>query len=161
MGRFDSRFDENPVMPVIRPATAHDLQKVKAVVHAAYIGYVAINGKKPGPMLDDYAALIAQGHVHVLDDGGVVGVLVLLPETGGMLLDNVAVDPSAQGKGYGRLLLAFAEDEARRAGFTRIRLYTQVIMIRNIALYARLGYTETHRGEEKGLSRVYMQKQLA
>jgi GNAT superfamily N-acetyltransferase len=112
-------------------------------------------------MLDDYAALIAQGRVYVLDDDGVVGVLVLLPEPGVMLLDNVAVDPPAQGKGYGRLLLAFAEDEARRAGFTRIRLYTQVIMTRNIGLYADLGYIETHRGEEKGLSRVYMQKQLA
>jgi ribosomal protein S18 acetylase RimI-like enzyme len=138
-----------------------DLPQVEAVVHAAYIDYVAINGKTPGPMLDDYAALIARSRVHVLDDDGVVGVLVLLAEPGVMLLDNVAVDPSAQGKGYGRLLLAFAEDEARRAGFPCIRLYTQVIMTRNIHLYSRLGYRETHRREEKGLSRVYMQKQLA
>jgi ribosomal protein S18 acetylase RimI-like enzyme len=78
-----------------------------------------------------------------------------------MLLDNVAIDPSAQGKGYGRQLLAFAEGEALRAGFARIRLYTQVIMIRNISLYSSLGYIETHRGEDKGLTRVYMQKQLA
>ena len=148
-------------MPTIRPATMQDLLRVEAVVHTAYVAYVAINGKKPGPMLDDYAALISESRVHVLDDGDVVGVLVLLPEPGVMLLDNVAVDPAAQGQGYGRLLLAFAEDEARRAGFSRIRLYTQVIMARNIDLYSRLGYIETHRGEEKGLSRVYMQKQLA
>jgi GNAT superfamily N-acetyltransferase len=137
-----------------------DLQRVEAVVHAAYVGYVAINGKSPGPMLDDYATLIAQSRVHVLDDGDVVGVLVLLPEPGVMLLDNVAIDPPVQGKGYGRRLLAFAEDEALRAGFSRIRLYTQVIMTRNISLYSRLGYIETHRGEEKGLARVYMRKQL-
>jgi GNAT superfamily N-acetyltransferase len=101
-----------------------DLQRVEAVVHAAYVGYVAINGQTPGPMLDDYAALIAQSRVHVLDDGDVVGVLVLLPEPVVMLLDNVAIDPSAQGKGYGRQLLAFAEGEALRAGFARVRLPT-------------------------------------
>jgi GNAT superfamily N-acetyltransferase len=138
-----------------------DLQRVEAVVHAAYVGYVAINGQTPGPMLDDYAALIAQSRVHVLDDGDVVGVLVLLPEPVVMLLDNVAIDPSAQGKGYGRQLLAFAEGEALRAGFARVRLYTQLIMTRNISLYSRLCYIETHRGEDKGLTRVYMQKQLA
>jgi GNAT superfamily N-acetyltransferase len=41
---------------------------------------------------------------------------VLIPETGTMLLDNVAVSPNAQGKGYGRRLIAFAEEEARRQG---------------------------------------------
>ncbi|MFC5085820.1 GNAT family N-acetyltransferase [Microvirga arabica] len=32
----------------------------------------------------------------------VVGAVVLVPEPGTMLLDNVAVDPASQGKGYGR-----------------------------------------------------------
>lgn len=111
-------------------------------------------------MLDDYASLIGQGLVHVLDDGGVIGVVVLVPEPEAMLLDNVAVDPAAQGKGYGRLLLTFAEQEARRQGFGVIRLYTNVLMTENLALYPRLGYVETHRGEEKGYSRVYMEKRL-
>jgi hypothetical protein len=34
-------------------------------------------------------------------------------------------------------------------------------MTRNVSLYSRLGYIETHQGEDKGLTRVYMQKQLA
>jgi hypothetical protein len=33
-------------------------------------------------------------------------------------------------------------------------------MTENLALYSRLGYVETHRGEEKGYSRVYMEKRL-
>ena len=33
-------------------------------------------------------------------------------------------------------------------------------MTENIALYTRLGYVETHRGEEIGLMRVYMRKTL-
>jgi hypothetical protein len=33
-------------------------------------------------------------------------------------------------------------------------------MTENIALYTRKGYVETHRAEENGLRRVYMQKDL-
>ena len=145
----------------IRIAGSADLPIVQAIVEAAYFHYVARIGRKPGPMLDDYAALIRERRVHVLDcDGVVKGILVLIPEQDAMLLDNVAVAPDAKGMGFGRKLLEFAEDSARRAGYRSIRLYTHVMMTENIALYSRIGYVETHRGEEKGLSRVYMSKAL-
>jgi N-acetylglutamate synthase-like GNAT family acetyltransferase len=147
-------------MSMIRSATPADLPEVKVVVHAAYSSYVARIGKEPGPMQDDYASLISQGRVYVIDDGGVVGVLVLIPERDAMLLDNVAVRPEAQGKGYGRRLLAFAEDEARQHGFSQVRLYTNVLMVENLSLYSRLGYIETRRGEQNGYSRVFMEKSL-
>lgn len=38
-------------------------------------------GQKPGPMLDDYATLIASRHVWVSEAAGrVLGILVLLPD---------------------------------------------------------------------------------
>ncbi len=112
-------------------------------------------------MLDDYGALISGGLVHVIESDGVVqGILVLIPGADAMLLDNVAVAPAAQGLGLGRTLLAFAEQAARGAGYRSIRLYTNEAMIENIALYLRIGYRETHRGEENGLRRVYMTKAL-
>ena len=112
-------------------------------------------------MLDDYARLIGDGRVHVIEhDGDVVGILVLIPREDAMLLDNVAVSPSAQGLGLGRALLKFAEAAAVDAGFRLIRLYTNEAMTENIALYTRIGYSETHRVEEKGLRRVYMTKAL-
>lgn len=77
-----------------------------------------------------------------------------------LLLDNVAVSPSAQGKGYGRTLVAFAEEEARRRGRGEVRLYTNLLMTENIVLYGRLGYRETGRVSEKGYERVYMAKAL-
>lgn len=112
-------------------------------------------------MLDDYTALIGKGHVHVIEQGRrVKGVLVLVPEEGGLLLDNVAVSPNAQGLGLGRRMLEFAEHAALESGYRSIRLYTNEAMIENIKLYCRIGYVETHRGEEKGLRRVYMAKPL-
>jgi GNAT superfamily N-acetyltransferase len=144
-----------------RLAVLADLQAVEEIVRQAYTPYIARIGRPPGPMLDDYAALIGEGRVYVVErDGNVEGVLVLVPELDAMLLDNVAVAPSAKGTGMGRRLLEFAERSARAAGFRVIRLYTHEKMAENIALYSRIGYSETHRAEEKGLKRVFMAKQL-
>jgi GNAT superfamily N-acetyltransferase len=146
---------------MIRPACAADAASVTAIVREAYSIYIARNGKIPGPMRDDYAALIDAGLVHVLEDAAeVLGLVVLIPEQQSMLLDNVAVAPHAQGRGLGVRLIGFAEQQARAAGFAVIRLYTQDVMVENLALYARLGFVETHRGEEIGLNRVYMSKTL-
>jgi ribosomal protein S18 acetylase RimI-like enzyme len=147
---------------MIRLAGTADAEAVRDVVHAAYAHYVARIGKPPGPMLDDYAARIAQGQAWVLEDAGrIVGVLVLEDQPDALLLDNIAVRPECQGGGHGRTLMAFAEAEALRRGFTEIRLYTHALMTENQALYRRLGYVETRRMTEKGFDRIYMQLNLA
>lgn len=144
---------------LIRPAIPLDLDVVQQIVREAYTHYIARIGREPGPMLDDYGALIAAGRVRVIEHDGVVqGVLVLIPQPDAMLLDNVAVSPRAQGLGLGRMLLAYAEQAAIAAGYRLIKLYTNAAMTENIALYSRIGYAETHRVEEKGLRRVYMAK---
>ena len=149
-------MDQHP-----RLATRDDVSVVEDVVKAAYAHYVSRIGRKPAPMLDDYGALIEQGRVYVLEHVGVVkGILVLIPEEHSMLLDNVAVVPEAQGSGLGRRLLEFAEHRAISQGYCWIRLYTNELMAENIALYSHIGYSETHRSDDKGFKRVYMSKRL-
>jgi GNAT superfamily N-acetyltransferase len=146
---------------MIRLAVPEDVAAVTAIVHAAYSVYLPRIGQPPGPMRDDYAPLIAAGRVHVREaDGTIAGLVVIIPEGEVMLLDNVAVAPQAQGHGHGIALIAFAEQCARDAGCHAIRLYTHELMTENIRRYTRLGYVETHRGEEIGLKRVYMTKPL-
>lgn len=146
---------------MIRPAVTADVQAVTAVVDAAYRPYIARIGKSPGPMADDYTARIAAGQTWVLEQNGTIaGVLVLEEAAAGFLLDNVAVRPEYHGQGLGRALVAFAEAETRRRGHDAIILYTHVLMTENIALYTRLGFTETGRVTEKGFARVYMRKAL-
>jgi GNAT superfamily N-acetyltransferase len=146
---------------MIRAAGNGDASAVGAVVDAAYQHYIPRIGKPPGPMLDDYKRRIADGQTWVLEDAGhIVGILVLEETQAGFLLDNIAVLPAYQGKGHGRVLMEFAEAEARRRGFRQIQLYTHALMIENIALYCRVGFVETHRVSEKGFDRVYMTKQL-
>lgn len=146
---------------MIRLANTAEADAMRDVVHAAYGHYIARLGKPPGPMLDDYAQRIADEQAWVLEAGGqVAGILVLEEAPDGFLLDNIAVRPECQGKGYGRMLIEFAEAEARRRGFSEVRLYTHVLMTENIALYQRVGFVETHRVSEKGYDRVYMTKRL-
>jgi ribosomal protein S18 acetylase RimI-like enzyme len=148
--------------PGIRAASAADADAVRAIVAAAYGSYIPRIGKPPGPMLDDYAKRIADGQLWVLASASeVVGILVLDEMADGLLLDNIAVAPGQQGKGHGRTLLGFAEAEAKRRGWTEIRLYTNALMTENIALYRRIGYVETSRATDKGFDRVYMTKHLA
>ena len=148
---------------MIRPACPEDRAAVEAIVHAAYAVYIDRIGKPPGPMLDDYARLIADGLVSVSEDasGTIAAIIVLVPQPDHLLLDNIAVRPDRQGQGLGRRLIAFAEDEARRLGFAEVRLYTHEKMVENVALYTRLGFAETGRGQQAGYDRVFMRKRVA
>jgi GNAT superfamily N-acetyltransferase len=147
--------------PRIRVAAAADVPAIVGIVDQAYRHYVDRMGKPPGPMLDDYAARVLEGAVWVLEEGTTLaGIIVLLPATNYLLLDNIAVSPARQGLGLGRRLLAFAEAEALRLGYCEIRLYTHQTMVENQRLYASIGYEETGRGIEAGYDRVFMRKQL-
>ncbi|MGW0160155.1 GNAT family N-acetyltransferase [Mycobacterium sp. NPDC003323] len=146
----------------IRPATIEDATAIETIVTTAYAPYVARIGREPAPMTVDYRDLIhTADNTHVLVEGGaVVGVLVIVMAADHLLVENVAVDPRHHGKGYGRLLLNFAETSARRAGLTELRLCTNAAMTENLALYPRLGYAEVRRRTEHGFHRVFFRKDL-
>jgi ribosomal protein S18 acetylase RimI-like enzyme len=147
---------------LLRPAKLEDATAVSNCVKAAYRHYVDRNGKYPAPMLDDYAQVIREHDVTVVERAGeIVGVLVVWEAAEGFLLDNVAVHPDGQGAGIGRRLLELAEEKALAAGHDSIYLYTQEIMTENQALYARIGYVEYARRTELGLDRIYMRKAFA
>jgi GNAT superfamily N-acetyltransferase len=113
--------------PRIRAATAADVSAIADIVDQAYRHYIARMGKPPGPMLDDYAARVLEGVVWVLEEGAAIaGIIVLLPTTKYLLLDNIAVSPARQGLGLGRRLLAFAEAGALRRGYCETFLRQEV-----------------------------------
>ena len=145
-----------------RPARPAEADTLRRIVNDAYGHYIERMGKPPGPMLDDYSKRVEDAQAWVLEVDGTIAGLVVLEDDGrgALLLDNIAVAPSAQGRGVGRRLIAFTESEARRRNCHQVRLYTHVLMVENIALYNRLGFRETGRVSEKGFDRVYMAKSL-
>jgi GNAT superfamily N-acetyltransferase len=144
--------------PGPRLARADDVPRLEALVEAAYAKYVPRIGMRPIPMDDDYAARVERGEAWVLGD--VDALVVLVPDEKWLLVDNVAVRPDLQGRGLGRRLLAFAEEEAARLGYGELRLYTNEKMTENRALYARLGYEELGRESITGRHAVWMRKRL-
>jgi ribosomal protein S18 acetylase RimI-like enzyme len=148
----------------VRPAAGADVPVLREIAIAAYERYVPLIGRAPAPMTADYAAAVQAGQAWVActagADGAALGLIVLIPQPGYLLLENVAVLPAAQGRGIGARLLAFAEEQARALRLAEIRLYTNEAMTANLAYYPRHGYTETHRAQEDGFRRVFFTKRL-
>ncbi|KAF0677218.1 GNAT family N-acetyltransferase [Profundibacterium mesophilum] len=148
-------------MTNLRLATPEDVGAIEAIAREAYEPYVSQIGRKPAPLVEDYAAMVDRGVTDVAEDAGGICGFVILMLNGGARLDNVAVSRRSRGKGVGRALIAHAERMAQEAGHDEITLYTNEKMTENLALYPRLGYRETHRATEMGLNRVYFAKALA
>jgi GNAT superfamily N-acetyltransferase len=148
-------------MVTTRPARDKDADALRALAENAYQHYTPRIGQPPAPVNADYTDLVARGTTWVAEsDHHLLGFIVLIEGEGYLLLDNVAVDPRAQGRGIGSALLSLAQDEARRRGHREIRLYTNEAMTENLDYYPRKGYLETHRGTQDGYRRVYFTKSI-
>src|SRR5215470_8089686 len=81
---------------VPRQATAADVPSVQRLVAAAYAKYASRMDRPPAPVLADYHGAVRAAHVWVLG-APIIGVIVLTEDDGSLLIENVAVHPSAQG----------------------------------------------------------------
>src|SRR5262249_46898982 len=135
------------------------------IARAAYIKYVPRMGREPPPMLADFAAEVAAGHVVVIEIARGRGLFDLLAQNGSVFHRQHRCRPSAPGFGIGTLM-EYAVREAKRHNLSAIQLYTNATMTENLAMYAHMGFVETHRVMETqfhietGFPRVYMRRML-
>jgi GNAT superfamily N-acetyltransferase len=87
------------------------------------------------------------------EDGRLLGTLTLyimpnLSHAGAPwgLIENVVVDSSARGRGYGELLMRHAVELARAAGCYKVSLTSSKRRADAHRFYGRLGFTATHEG---------------
>jgi ribosomal protein S18 acetylase RimI-like enzyme len=146
----------------LRRAIPADVAAVRDLTRAAYARWVPLLGREPSPMTADYEVAVRDHRVDLLHVGNeLVALIEVQPEFDHLLIVNIAVSPLHQAHGYGRALLAHAEEVALSHGLEEVRLYTNGSFTDNVKLYQRVGYrvdrTEVH--PQLGAA-VYMSKRL-
>jgi ribosomal protein S18 acetylase RimI-like enzyme len=145
----------------IRPAVLEDAARIRDLTRAAYAKWVALIGREPLPMQADYQRAVVEHTIDVLIvDGALVGLLETILRPDHLWIENVAVAPEQQGRGFGRLLLDRAERRAVQAQRPEIRLMTNQAFAANLALYAKLGYTIDRIEPFRGGTIVHMSKRI-
>ncbi|KAI7252842.1 hypothetical protein KC345_g11442 [Hortaea werneckii] len=112
------------------------------------------------PNRDIITADIEQGTLFVCIDNEAIAGIIVLDENQSeqygaiewqqqqgphLVMHRLAVHPEFQGKGIARQLIAFAEEYARRSGYSSIRMDTYAKNERVLKIYPSLGYVQ--RGE--------------
>jgi ribosomal protein S18 acetylase RimI-like enzyme len=147
----------------LRRATAEDADKLTALARSAYARHVAVIGREPMPMTADWGRLLSEQEIWIVDgpSGEAMASLALDVQADHVMIWSVAVAPNDQRRGLGRRLMAFAETRARELQRPELRLFTNARMEGNVALYRRLGYSETLREQLPDRVLVHMRKAVA
>lgn len=144
----------------IRLGLKEDQPDLERIAAEAYRQYIPVMGKKPAPMLADYASHLAHDTVYVAKVGkATIGYAITISKSNGWWLENIAVDPDHAGQGVGATLIAHLEDDLARQT-SHYQLYTNRLMLRKIDWYLKLGFEETGRRLKDGYERVFFRKRL-
>jgi len=112
-------------------------------------------------MKADHAAFIRDNRVDLLFAGPDLAALVeTIQRNNDILIENVAVEPRFQKRGYGRKMVAYAEQLAVQAGVGIVRLYMNSLFKENLRLYASLGYEIEREEARNGGVAIYMFKRV-
>jgi GNAT superfamily N-acetyltransferase len=145
----------------LRRAQATDAAAIRDLTRDAYAKWVPVIGREPRPMMADYDAAVLKHRFDLLYVDGFLSALIeTVDEADQLLIENVAVAPSYQGRGLGRRLLAHAEELAASLGYGRIRLYTNKRFAENVRLYGRIGYRVDREEAVGEATVVHMSKEL-
>ncbi|ACB95894.1 GNAT family N-acetyltransferase [Beijerinckia indica] len=146
----------------IRRAGTEDIVAITALTHAAYSKWVPIIGREPLPMKANYEEVFKLHRFDLLyEDDVLVALIETVEKDGGLLIENVAVLPTFQKRGYGRMLLEHAEKLVVSRGFSITRLYTNSKFEENIRLYKSIGYAVHHEEPANGGIAVHMEKNVS
>ena len=125
----------------LRRATSAEAGAVRALTRQAYAKWVPLIGREPKPMQADYDRAVREHRIDLAYRGdALAGLIETIAGSDHLLIENVAVAPSWQGRGIGRALMAHAEQLVAAMGCCELRLYTNQRFAENIALYLKLGY---------------------
>ena len=150
-----------PTQVLIRPATAADVDALRAVIARANESFRGLVGES---LFASYLASamdverrLEEGEVLAADlDGETIGTITFYRDAGneGMPvrfphgtagIRATAVDPVARGRGIGRAMVDACIDRAVQARASGVGLHTATFMVAAVAIYERCGFVRTPR----------------
>lgn len=147
---------------VVREAVDSEARALLALQKSAYKREARDNGvDEIPPLTQTLESFVTEFHQHTVLvaelSGHLVGMVRGRLQDGTCLVGRLAVDPSMQGKGIGRMLLEALESRFPQA--ERFELFTGTKSLRNIRLYSNAGY-KVFRTEAGQPDMVFMVKPL-
>ena len=127
----------------IRDAGPEDVDALAGLINAAFVvEQIAIEGDRVDA--NKVRAYMALGKFLLLEDGASVLGCVYTELRGNYgYVGLLSVDPSLQTRGFGRRLMAAAEEYFRAAGCSAVNLRIISARPELLRFYGKLGYTET------------------
>lgn len=127
------------------------LEERSSTIEKVYIREIHENKKQFLPLLlladeqeDMIDRYLERGTMYVLEDGGVKAECVVTDEGGGILeLKNLAVEPEAQRKGYGKALIDFLVCQYR-GSYDFLQVGTGDSPL-TVPFYEKCGFVRSHR----------------
>lgn len=145
----------------IRRAGPADAADVRELARSAYAKWVPLIGREPVPMVADYERAVREHMIDLLFVGaGLVALIETVNKTDHLLIENLAVAPPFQGRGYGRLLLDHVERLAASLRLPELKLYTNQQFATNIEFYSRHGFAVDREEPFMGGFKVHMSKHV-
>jgi GNAT superfamily N-acetyltransferase len=146
----------------IRLAVPADAAAIRDLTRAAYAKWIPLIGREPLPMTVDYGHALRTHRFDLLFAGDRLAALVETVDEGDhWLIENLAVHPDFQGRGFGKRMLAHAENEAAEsANIVEMRLYTNQRFAGNIRFYQARGYHIDREEPFKGGFLTHMSKRI-
>ena len=142
----------------IRPASFEDAARIRDLTRAAYAKWAALIGREPLPMQADYDRAVREHSIDLLTvAGALVGLIETIVRPDHLWIENVAVAPDRQGRGYGRMLLAHAERRAAEAGARRTPPHDQCGLRRQSRALCEAGSRSTEPSRSAAGRRSYEQ----
>jgi GNAT superfamily N-acetyltransferase len=131
----------------IRVATACDMDMMIAVVNAAFAVEHFIEGTRTDA--ERMLRMMQKGEFLVAEDGTGRVVASAYTELRGErgYFGMLAVDPSRQGRGLGRVMIEAAEDHCRVRGCRWMDISVLTLRQELLPFYRKLGYAETRMEE--------------
>lgn len=154
---------------MLRQALLRDIPFIRELERRAgepfrTLGLDSIADDEP-PGAEDLAGPIADGEIHVIDegrpDGRLSAWLWLMPLDDGLHIEQVSVDPEHRGRRLGTGLVRWALAQAAERGLPEVTLTTFADVPWNGPLYRRLGFRVLAEEEMKPGLRIIREMERA